>query len=64
MNSSEDLKQNLEALVQAAVDLANSVADDLREQRSISDETVLLLNDFRKKHDELDTILDVINGIN
>ena len=62
--SKDSLKENLMALIQAAVDLANSVSDDIKEQRSISNETVILLSDFRTKHDELDTILDVVNGIN
>lgn len=61
---SNELKQNLLDLIQNAVDLANSVRDDIKEQRSISDETIVLLSDFMKKHDELDTILDIVNGIN
>lgn len=60
----EDLRQNLLTLVQSAVDLANSVKDDIKEHRSISDTTIILLNDFQTKHDELDTILDILNGIN
>ncbi len=61
---SNELHQNLLNLIQCAVDLANSVKDDIREQRSISDTTIILLNDFQLKHDELDTILDVVNGVN
>lgn len=51
-------------LIQIAVDLANSVRDDISEQRSISNETILLLSKFRTKHDELDGILDMVEGIN
>ncbi len=51
-------------LIQSAIDLANSVRDDLREQRSISNETVLFLNSFKVKHDNLSNLLDIANGIN
>lgn len=51
-------------LIQTAVDLANSVRDDIAEQRSISNDTILLLSRFRTKHDELDGILDTLNGVN
>lgn len=50
--------------IQTAIDLANSVRDDISEQRSISNETILLLSKFRAKHDELNTILDVVEGVN
>ncbi len=51
-------------MVQSAVDLANAVKSDLRDNNGlISSATVVLLDDFKKQHDDLDTILDVINGI-
>jgi hypothetical protein len=62
--TNDELKNNLMDLIQAAVDLANSVRDDVQEMRHISDETILLLSDFRRKHDEIDNLLDVLNGIN
>lgn len=59
----EEFAQLLD-LIQNAVDLANSVLDDVREQRSISDETIILLSRFRAKHDELNTLLDIANEVN
>ena len=61
---SYELKQNLLDLIQSAIDLANSVRDDVKERQTISNKTILLLNEFKLKHDNLDTILDVVNGIN
>lgn len=64
MSRGLDLKDNLTALVEVAVDLADSVKEDIKEQRHVSDETILQLSKFYKLHTELDTILDIINGIN
>lgn len=61
--SKDELQSTLMDLITAAVDLGNSVQDDIKEQRSISDETILLLNDFRLKHDSISNMLDLINGI-
>lgn len=48
-------------MIDAAVRLAESVADDIKEQRSVSNETVLILNQFSKIHDELSNIIDFEN---
>ncbi len=61
---SEDLRKNLMELILSAVALANSVQQDIADERIITYDTVLALNDFQTKHDELDTILDIVNGIN
>lgn len=64
MSKPKDLQNSLLSFVSTAVDLANSVKDDIKEQRHVSDETILLLNKFMKQHNELDTILDIVRGIN
>lgn len=60
---SEDLKLNLVNLIESAVSLANSVQEDLKETGEISEITVVLLNDFKRRHDDLDTVLDIVNGL-
>lgn len=60
----EDLKVNLLDLIQSAVDLANSIQQDVKDGMQVTEETVIYLNDFRQKHDALENILDVINGVN
>lgn len=62
--TSETLMQSMDDLIQTAVALANSVKEDIKEQRSISDGTVLILSEFRRRHDELNDVLDLINGVN
>lgn len=59
-----DLIQTLLEFVQGAVDLADSVRDDTMARGRITEKTIDLLNDFRKKHDELSTVLDIANGVN
>lgn len=50
-------------LVQAAVDLANSVVSDIKDMRYISDDTVLALSQFKIQHDSLVELLDVANEV-
>jgi hypothetical protein len=59
----EDLKQNLINLIESAVSLANSVQEDLKDTGIISEITTVLLTDFKRRHDELDTVLDIVNGL-
>lgn len=58
------LKPGLVDFIQTAIDLANSVQEDIKDESYISEETVILLNDFMKKHDNLADVLDIMNGVN
>lgn len=52
-------------LIQTGIDLANSVRDDLKApKRTVSTETILLMSQFRTKHDKLGDLLDVVNEVN
>lgn len=59
-----DLNKNLLLLIQSSIDLANQVRKDIELGHTISLETVEALNKFVTNHDNLDTVLDVINDIN
>lgn len=61
---SDDLKKQLLEFVQAAVDLANNIQHDISYEGEISYSSILQLSEFRRKHDELETILDILNGVN
>lgn len=61
---SNDLKQAMLVLIQSAADLANSVEKDIRDGRSISNTTIILLNTFDMQLNEIQTELDILNGIN
>lgn len=48
-------------MIQSAVDLAQSLSDDIKSKQSrVSKETVLKLNAFQKRHDDLSQILDLM----
>lgn len=47
-----------------AVDLAQSLKDDIQEQRHVSDETIMLLAEFSRREQALEEILNSVNGIN
>lgn len=60
----EVLTKSLLDILQLSIDLANSVrADIATENSAISNETVLAVSNFRAKHDELETVLDILNGV-
>lgn len=63
MNKAEELKLDLIRLFNAAMDLALSVEDDISVDCEISAETIRLLSTFKEKYDEMDTILDILTGI-
>jgi len=50
------------ALIKAAINLANSVKQDIQEQRSISDDTVVLLNRFALQHEAVGDLLGVVEA--
>lgn len=59
-----DVKDSLLDFIQLAIDLGNSVADDIKhEHGEISENTVLLLSQFKSKHDDLADVLELANGI-
>ena len=49
-------------LIKAAINLANSVQQDIEEHRSISDDTVVLLSRFSAQHNALGDLLDVVEA--
>ena len=60
----KNLTKLLLEFVEISVDLSNSVRSDaIGEDRVVSNDTIILLNKFRLKHDELSEILDLLNGI-
>lgn len=63
MNRPKELSQKLLQFVQSCCDLASSIEADVADYGQISDETVLYLHEFTKQHEELETILDILNGI-
>jgi len=60
----ENLATKLALLTEAANNLANSLVDDLKAGRKISDDTVLRLSDYRKVEVDLQSVLDILNGVN
>ena len=58
-----DLNYKLLDLIQAAVDLANQVRDDVAGDGIVSDDTMNKLLHFVKIHDELNATLDMANFI-
>lgn len=64
MSSANDLRNNLVTLIQAGADLANSIQRDLEQDGEVSDESILTLNSFYLIYEELEDILDIVNGIN
>jgi arginine deiminase len=58
------LNAELVEMIQLAVDLANSLQEDLEDNRQVvSDATIALLSQFRQKHDYLNEVLDVESGL-
>ena len=49
-------------LIKAAINLANSVQQDIEEHRSISDDTVVLLSRFSMQHNALGDLLNVVEA--
>lgn len=47
-------------MIRAAVDLANSIHDDIKDRSNVSDETVRALDAFMRRHNELEELLDLI----
>lgn len=49
--------------IQSAIDLFNSVQEDIANDQGHSDETILCLSDFKAKHDGLADALDIMKGL-
>lgn len=52
-----EVRSVLVDLIQAAVDLANSIQHDIQNDSYISDGTIQALNDFRVAHENVDATL-------
>lgn len=59
-----ELEDTFTQILQTSVDLATSVIQDAKEQRHTSDATIALAKKLKKEHDELEGVLDTINGVN
>lgn len=59
----EQVADELSLTIIAAVDIANSITDDVQEQRHVSDETIALVAKFRNQYAALEGMLDTINGV-